>query len=238
MSDLIPSDNEMTVFKTMAMAASKSNLYQRFGGYEGIMTILLTARELGLPPMLSLAGGIHIIKGNIMLSARSMNALIRRDGHKVETITTGDTVCTLRGTRKDGETMEVSFFIEEAKRAGLIKEGSGWAKCPNDMLYARALSRLARRLFPDVIGTCYIDGEIPTDGDSDRNIVESNVIDVEIEKPNLEPITDHQHETLLQHIIDDDHKSKVLDYFDVTSLEQLRQCDYETIMRRVDNGTR
>lgn len=42
----------------------------------------------------------------------------------------------------------------------MIKPGGVWAKYPEDMIYARALSRLARRLFADVIGTAYVEGEI------------------------------------------------------------------------------
>ena len=56
--------------------------------------------------------------------------------------------------------MSASYRIEEAQKAGLIKAGSGWMKNPQDMLFARAISRLARRIAPDIIGGCYVEGEI------------------------------------------------------------------------------
>src|ERR1044072_1767548 len=56
--------------------------------------------------------------------------------------------------------MESSFTIEEASRAGLIRDGGAWRKTPSDMLFARALSRIGRRLFADCIGGFYIEGEL------------------------------------------------------------------------------
>jgi len=65
------------------------------------------------------------------------------------------------GKRKDtGEEMEVTYHIEEAARAGLIKDFSAWKSVPQDMLFARCISRLARRLFADCIGGCYVEGEL------------------------------------------------------------------------------
>ena len=42
----------------------------------------------------------------------------------------------------------------------MIKEKGGWKRTPEDMLYARCISRLARQLFSDCIGIGYIEGEI------------------------------------------------------------------------------
>jgi len=223
MSEIIPSKHEMEVFNQMAQAASKSPIYKRWGGFEGILMILLTARELGLPPMMSLNGGINNILGKIELSARSMNGLIRRAGHQVITITSGDTICTLKGVRADTkEEMEVSFFIEEAKKMGLLKQGSAWEKTPNDMLYARALSRLARRLFPDVIGTCYVEGEIPR--------TKSDEIDV-IEDLSSQTISGNE-VAFLNDLIGDDQetKDKLLTHYQIKSFEELRADKWDSVM--------
>ncbi|MGD2065778.1 MAG: hypothetical protein PVI43_01235 [Candidatus Bathyarchaeota archaeon] len=238
MNELIPNNHEMEVFNQMAKAAAKSPLYKRWGGFEGILMILLTARELGLPPMLSLNGGINNVQGKIELSARSMNAIIRRAGHQVHTVTTGDTVCTLKGIRADTkEEMEVSFFIEEAKRMGLIRQGSAWEKTPIDMLYARALSRLARRLFPDVIGTCYVEGEIPREGDNN-----APVVDVKIKQEVHEKITPDQ-----IGFINDNYDASGIDaicnYFKVAHIGELNQAAFESIKTKVEkkeneNGNR
>ena len=41
--------------------------------------------------------------------------------------------------------------MEDAKRAGLLGKTS-WQRYPEDMLFARALSRGARRFCPDALG--------------------------------------------------------------------------------------
>jgi hypothetical protein len=157
----IPSEHEMMVFHTMAEQAVTSKMYKNIGEKAGIMMVMLAARELGISPMMSLNGGLNIIQGKVEISARMMNALIRRAGHSITIVESSDSACKLKGRRADnGDTAEVSYTIVEAQKAGLVKPGGGWTKNPKDMCFARALSRLARQLFSDVIGIGYVEGEI------------------------------------------------------------------------------
>lgn len=157
----IPSEHEMMVFHTMSETAVSSKMYKGIGEKAGVMMIMLAARELGIPPMQSLNGGLNIINGKVEISARMMNALIRKAGHKLITKECTETQCIIEGIRGDtGERQESSFSVAEAQKAGLVKPGGGWTKFPKDMCYARALSRLARQLFSDVIGIGYVEGEI------------------------------------------------------------------------------
>lgn len=158
--NIIPTDHEIAVFQTMAKQAVGSKLYRGIGDEFAVMTIMLAARELDIPPMAALNGGINIINGKTEISARMMAALIMRRGHSIQVMESTTENCILKGSRSNGQTALESFTIHEAQNAGLIKDGGGWKKWPKDMLYARALSRLARRLFPDVIGMGYIEGEI------------------------------------------------------------------------------
>ncbi len=158
----LPSEHEMMVYHTMAEQAITSKMYSgNFKDKSGVMMVMLSARELGIPAMQALNGGINLINGKAEISARMMGALIRRGGHQFTTRESTETSCTLVGKRGDtGETQTASFTIAEAQRAGLVKPGGGWTKWPKDMLYARALSRLSRQLFQDVIGIGYVEGEI------------------------------------------------------------------------------
>lgn len=157
----IPSEHEMMVFRTMATHAVTSKMYGNIAGEAGVMMIMLAARELGISPMQALNGGLNIINGKVEISARMMSALIRRCGHQLTVKESSDNHCVLFGKRADtGEAQQASFSIEDAKRANLIKPGGGWTKFPKDMCFARALSRLARQLFSDVIGMGYVEGEI------------------------------------------------------------------------------
>lgn len=157
----LPSEHEMVVFNTIAKNAADSNMYRSYGGHSGIMMTILAARELGVPPMLALNGGISNIQGKLEISARLMNAMMRRSGIKIDITESSDEKCTLMGIRSDnGDTATVSYSIEDARLAGLVKPNGGWTKNPKDMCFARAVSRLARQIAPDVIGGCYVEGEI------------------------------------------------------------------------------
>lgn len=157
----VPSQHEMDVYRTMADTAVTSKMYRGIGDQSGVMMIMLAAREMGLPPMAALNGGINIINGKVEISARMMSGMIRRSGHSLKIIENTDTSCTIKGIRADnGDSLTCTFTINDAQRAGLVKPGGGWTKWPKDMLFARTLSRLARQLFSDVIGMGYVEGEI------------------------------------------------------------------------------
>lgn len=166
--DLIPCTNEFQIMQTMARTASSSGLYANVGNEQKILMILLAAHELGIKPMMALNGGIWNIQGKIEISARLMNSMIRRAGHSIKVVQCDSSKCVLEGKRADnGDSFTAQFTMEEAQRAGLASRAV-WKNYAEDMLYARAMSRLARRLFPDVIGTAYVEGEI-RDGQSNKN---------------------------------------------------------------------
>lgn len=158
----IPTEHEIMVYHTMAEQAINSKMYgNNFKDKSAVMMVMLSARELGIPPMQALNGGINMIQGKVEISARMMSALIRKAGHKIKVQECTANQCVLYGTRCDtGETQSASFSVAEAQLAGLVKPGGGWVKWPKDMCFARALSRLARQLFSDVIGIGYVEGEI------------------------------------------------------------------------------
>jgi hypothetical protein len=164
----VPTESELNSYKIVATIASNNPHWRKLGGngkpeevIATILSVMLLARELGFSPMQAVSGGINNIQGKFEISARLMNQAIRNRGHKMHVVTLTDEVCKIRGQRKDTlEEMEVFYNIEEARRSGLIKEGGAWKKNPQDMLFARAISRLARRLYPDCIGGCYIEGEL------------------------------------------------------------------------------
>lgn len=157
----MPSPQELMVYQTWAKTAFDSNMYRGIGKESGIMMVMLAAREYGIGPVQALNGGINIIEGKVELSARLMGAMIRRAGHTMQILESTDEKCRILGKRADtGEEYIAEFTIEQAQRAGLVKEKGAWKRTPDDMLFARAQSKLARRLFSDVIGIGYVQGEI------------------------------------------------------------------------------
>lgn len=186
-TNLVPSEIEIKTLSYIAKTAQNSGLYSGVGGESKILMILLAAMELGVKPMCALNGGIWNIQGKIEISARLMNSMIRRAGHSITIKQCDSKICIMEGKRKDnGDCFTASFSMDDAAKAGLAARDV-WRKYAEDMLYARSMSRLARRLFPDIIGTAYVEGEI-RDSDvkpdvGDRPIEQANeTIDIPVEQ--------------------------------------------------------
>lgn len=145
----------------MCEALMKTPHYAKIGS-PGIFAIVQKAKALNINPLDALNGGLYCVNGKVEMSAQMMSQLIRQSGHSfTKDKRSDDTICILHGKRKDnGDTWTESFSIEDAKRAGIYKTGGVWEKFPRNMLYARALSNLARQLFSDIIKGCYVEGEI------------------------------------------------------------------------------
>lgn len=127
-----------------------------------IVAIVLAGAELGIPPMASIRS-IHLIDGKPVLSADAMAGLCLRNRDVCEYLTlvvSTDAKATYRAKRKGApEPVEISFTIEQAKIAGLVGKGN-WAKYPAAMLRARAMSAIARAVFPDLVGNLYDSDEL------------------------------------------------------------------------------
>ncbi len=200
----------MMVFTTISKQAAESNFYKNFGGQPGIMMTILAARELGVPPMLALNGGIANIQGKLEISARLMNAMMRRAGIKISIQKSSDDECVLVGLRSDsGDTVTVSYTVAEAQKAGLVKPGGGWVKNPKDMCFARAISRLARQIAPDVIGGCYVEGEIRA---TEAELQVPTDIPMEIAE---NPMQDQENLEKLLKMFDKDDRFLVMEYIKV-----------------------
>jgi hypothetical protein len=159
-NDLIPTNDEMKTLENLSAHAVKSKFFDKIGPQGGLLSIMIYAKELGLPPMQCLFGGMHNIQGKIEISASLMNSMIRKAGHKLEIIRADKAVCTIKGTRKDtGETYTETFTWDDAITADLLKNPT-WKKYPKNMLFARCIKNLARMLFSDVIGSAYVEGEV------------------------------------------------------------------------------
>lgn len=119
---------------------------------EQAAAIMLKGFELGLSLTASFEF-IHVIQGKPTLSPRGALALILQhpDCAGVQ-INDGDDSCTVTMKRKNGFEYTVTFTLDDAEKAQLVKPDSGWAKYPANMLRWRAVGYCADVVFPDVIG--------------------------------------------------------------------------------------
>lgn len=222
MSDIIPTQDEFKTLQLIATHAGSSKFFNNLGGVDGILCISLMARELGISPMAALSGGINYILGKVEISPRLMNSMIRQRGHTLDITESSDTSCTIKGTRKDTkETYVCTFTIEMAKKAGLVKSGGGWEKYPSDMLFARCLSRLARRLFADVIGPAYVEGEIADSKDEMKMAVNESEVKEESKKPESDPKISVDQLEYLRTLINEDIEFKIKERYEIVDLSDL-----------------
>lgn len=144
---------------TAAQKLMKAPHYAKMG-QDGIFAIVQCARSLGMNPLQALNGGLYYLNGKVGMSAEMMTAMIRKAGHSIVVDPkTCDEVCVLHGKRADnGDTCTVTFSLADAKKAGIYK--NTWEKYPGDMCFARAVSKLKRRLFSDIAMNVYERGEV------------------------------------------------------------------------------
>lgn len=237
-----PSENEIKNMQMIATVAYKSGLYK--SNPDAIVMTLLSARELNIGPMLALNGGIWNINGKVEISARLMSVLIRRAGHSL-TISGDAKSCTVSGKRKDtGDVAEVTFTIADADKAGLLGNPV-WKKYPEDMLYARALSRLSRRLFADVIQNCYVEGEISDTKFEEKAIESLPNAEAEVVSPPLPPepaslVNEQQAKELnsLRMLLKEEDREKLDDWIEknyiINSMEYLPALAYDKVIRLLE----
>lgn len=158
--------NEISQFMELSGVLATCPYYQKLGK-GGILAIILTAKEMGLPPMACLNGGMYTFSGAVSLSAQLMNMMIVNAGHMVDILKLDNKECTLKFTRKDRpkdkNSFTYSFTIDMAKDANLTGK-TNWKTNPRDMLFNRCLSGGARKFMPDAIMNAYAIGELPEDG--------------------------------------------------------------------------
>lgn len=105
------------------------------------------------------------------MRARLMHALLIRAGHTVQVTHHDGRLCRMILRRGDGMPGGAAqWTIVEAKGAGLFeKKGSPWHFYTEDMLWARCLSRLARRYAPDVTMGFYVTEEMDSIPDDEMD---------------------------------------------------------------------
>jgi hypothetical protein len=246
MTALVPQDDfsnalvELEQTQKMCSQLMKTPHYARMGEV-GIFTILQKARSVGLNPLDALNGGMYFVNGKVELSANTMNYMIRQKGHSITKDPKSNAqVCILHGKRVDnGDTWSSTFSIDEAKRAGIYK--NTWEKYPEDMLFARALTRLARQLFPDVTRGCYVEGEISQAMEADKETKVSptkQLTQMEVIEQPIEKITKEQADELNMILdeCDPKYREKVMKqlskkYPPITCLEDLTVDLYGKILQ-------
>jgi len=158
--------NDVEKMQGMARRLMNSKHYQKMGE-DGIFAIVQKAKSIGINPLDALNGGMYYVQGKVEMQGQQMLSMIRSCGHSVTMLpqSTASHVF-MKGIRKDnGDSWEVDFSIEDAKRAGIYR--GQWEKYPKVMCVWRCVSMLGRFLFSDITKGVYVKGEIKGEDELD-----------------------------------------------------------------------
>lgn len=156
--------------RILAKDMHDSRMFSAYGTPQGVLSTVMLGRELGLPAMASLRS-VHIIEGRHSLAASLMVALVLRSGlaEFFEPVSFDETQATYETKRRGARNpVKLTHTIEMARTAWPKSKAdwekaflaSGWGRNPTDMLVARATSRLARMVYPDLLAGLYTPDEL------------------------------------------------------------------------------
>lgn len=152
---------------------------------EAAAAIILTGRELGIPPMQAFRV-IYIVNGKPTISTEHMAAMFLQAGMTYNIDKLDMDGCTIT-FKRPGMSYTHSFTKADAVKAKLWGVKT-WAVYPKDMLYNRCFSSGARKFAPDVLGKMYTPEEI----DPDSVTVDADGQTVVVTKPEPPSQTDQQ----------------------------------------------
>jgi len=181
------------VWRMITEVAPTMHLARMFGvaSKEQAAAIMVKGVELGL----SLSGSfeyIHIVEGKPSLSPRGALALIMSSplngGVKIDEKADS---CTVWMKRADnGFEFTITWTLDDAQRAGVVKPGSGWERYPANMLRWRTIGFVADVVFPDVTGGMKRSDEFGADLTPSGDVIEGSWRAVEaapMTAPTVEP---------------------------------------------------
>jgi hypothetical protein len=171
----LPQGQELMMVMQLCKEVAASPFYQKLGP-GGVLAIYLTAKELNIPFMFALNGGLHNVQGRVTVAATTMASMILNAGHDYTIVESNEQRCTIRFKRNDrkppNDTYEYTFTIENAMKANYVyidaKTGKlcgkdNWVLHTRDMLFNRCMSGGSKKFLPDIMMNVYCFGEIPGD---------------------------------------------------------------------------
>lgn len=170
---------QMNALQSAATALHASGFFSDVKTQAQAMVKVMAGAEIGLPPFASMTG-IHIVQGKPVLGANLIATLVKNDPRYDYRIKQADNETCVLSWYEGGKWVgESTFTMAEAQTAGLTNKPT-WKAYPSDMLFARALTRGARRYAPGIFGGApiYTPEEMGVDTDEDGHVVEGQVVNV------------------------------------------------------------
>ena len=171
-----------TIWETITAVAPVMKDSRLFGVSTEAQAAAIMAKgyELGLT-LTAAFEFIHVIENKPSLSPRGALALVLQSGQaehiKIEDLKDANGqpfACRVSMKRRgSGFEYSIEFSMEDAKRAGLVKSGSGWEKYPASMLKWRAVGYCIDVVFSDVVGGMKRSDEFGANIDGGGNVIDA-----------------------------------------------------------------
>lgn len=184
MSNALTVYERMNELSTAATALHASGFFGDVKTQAQAMVKVMAGAEIGLPPFASMSG-IHIVQGKPVIGANLIATLVKNDPRYDYRVLTADNAQCVIEWRENGRVVgQSSFTMTEANAAGLTGKPT-WKSYPSDMLFARALTRGARRFAPGIFGgsPVYTPEEMGVDTDEEGHIIEGQAVTIEPPAP-------------------------------------------------------
>jgi len=137
----------------LANGLAQSKLYTRYPNAEAIWAVIIRGREMGLGALTAL-DSFHIIEGKPSPSAHLLIArcMSHPDCEYFQMISSSATEATYE-TRRRGQPhpTRLTYTIEQAREAGLMKPTSNWARRPDEMIRKTCGVQLGRIVYPETM---------------------------------------------------------------------------------------
>lgn len=153
---LLPTQSELSIISTLAktvVMARGHSVPMSIDSPAKAAAVMLAGWELGVKPLSALRH-IAVVNGRTEPDGQLMAAIVmaKEPDARFDIVELSAERCVMRLRRPSrGVDMEYTATIEDAKRAGLVKNGNPWALYPQDMLRLSATKRLCRIGAPDLI---------------------------------------------------------------------------------------
>lgn len=155
-------DEEISRLFRVARALAASGMFKDAHQAEEAFAKIMVGRDLGLTPTQAMMG-LHIVEGKPEVGANLLAGFVQRHPtYSYKRLEHTDEKCTLEFFDGEESLGKSEFTIEDAQKAGLIKDKSAWPKYPRNMLFARAMSNGVKWCVPELTGgiPVYVDNEI------------------------------------------------------------------------------
>jgi hypothetical protein len=182
MSNIIP----YSEMKVMAIDIVKSGFFKSARSEAQAMTLMFIAQADNIHPMHALLQ-YDVIEGRPSPKATTVLTRFQDAGGTVEWIETDEKKAVAKFTHPKGGTITITWTIEQAKRADLLKKDN-WIKYPAQMLRARCIPEGIRAIYPKVLGGMYSSEEVRDFAEPTKTVHDEPVyfdVEVENEEPEL-----------------------------------------------------